>query len=168
MLVYICDKLIQNRHVIVLCYVFHGINTGRFLINLTPLRHCASRVPERSLLRSACEYCRWLSMPITFVHRSQEVLKMLSLYTQTFIAPAEDILIYLLKMNCRNIWNFPANVFFQFFFCSRVIPVNFVLQITPEKSLAPVSFNFSSLSTRRCFVLLSIKNPVVLSLFTRF
>jgi hypothetical protein len=27
---------------------------------------------------------------LTFVHGSQEVLKMLSLYTQTFLAPAEE------------------------------------------------------------------------------
>jgi hypothetical protein len=64
---------------------------------------------------------------------------------------------------------------FQFFFCSRVIAVNFVLQITTEEkvlgvcsSLAPISSNFSSVSTRPLsFVFLSIKNPVALSLFTK-
>jgi hypothetical protein len=64
---------------------------------------------------------------------------MLSLYTQTFLATAEEILIYLLKMHCRNILNFPTNVFVQFFFCSRVIAVNFVLQITPEVNVWPLS-----------------------------
>jgi hypothetical protein len=64
---------------------------------------------------------------------------MLSLYMQTFLAPAEEILIYLLKMHCRNILNFPMNVFFQFFFCSGVTAVNFVLQITPEEKVWPLS-----------------------------
>jgi hypothetical protein len=37
-----------------------------------------------------------------------------------------------------------------------------------RKSLAPISSNFSSVSTwRLCFVFLSIKNPVVLSLFAK-
>jgi hypothetical protein len=75
---------------------------------------------------------------LTFVHRSQEVFKMLSLYMQTFLAPEEEILIYLLKMHCRNISNFPMNDFFQFFFCLRVIAVNFVLQITPEEKIARI------------------------------
>jgi hypothetical protein len=56
-----------------------------------------------------------------------------------FLAPAEEILIYLLMMHCRNIRNFPMNVFFQLLFCSKVIAVNFVLQITPEEKVWPVS-----------------------------
>jgi hypothetical protein len=110
---------------------------------------------------------------------------MLPLYAQTFLAQAEEILIYLLKMHCRNIWNFPTNVFFQFFFCSRVIALNFALLAldfdTPVSwarrfsdflgvcsSLARIWSNFSSVSTwRLCFVFVSIKNPVVLNLFTK-
>jgi hypothetical protein len=38
-----------------------------------------------------------------FVHRSQEVSQMLFLYKQTFLATAEEILIYLLKMLYRNV-----------------------------------------------------------------
>jgi hypothetical protein len=37
---------------------------------------------------------------------------MLPLYTQTFLSPAEEVLIYTLKLFCRNIWNFPMNIFF--------------------------------------------------------
>jgi hypothetical protein len=48
-------------------------------------------------------------------------------------APAEEVLIYLLQILCRNILNFPTNVFFRFFFRSRVIDVNFVLQTTPDE-----------------------------------
>jgi hypothetical protein len=51
----------------------------------------------------AAERMRIRPMTLTFVDRSQEVLKMLSLYTQTFLAPAEEILIYLMKMHCRTI-----------------------------------------------------------------
>jgi hypothetical protein len=63
----------------------------------------------------------------------------LSLYMQTFLAPAEEVLIYLLKILCRNIWNEPTIVFFQSFFCSRVTAVNFVLQTTPEEEITRIS-----------------------------
>jgi hypothetical protein len=43
-------------------------------------------------------------------------------------------LIYILKMVCRNIWNFPTNVFFQFF-SWRVIAVNSVVQTAPEEKI---------------------------------
>jgi hypothetical protein len=45
----------------------------------------------------------WNEEVLTFVHSSQEVLKILSLYTQTFLALLKEVLIYLLKMLCRNI-----------------------------------------------------------------
>jgi hypothetical protein len=47
-------------------------------------------------------------------------------------------LIYLLKMLCRNISNFPTNVFFQFLSRSRVTAVNFVLQATPEEKISRI------------------------------
>jgi hypothetical protein len=49
------------------------------------------------------------------LHRSQEVLKMLSLYTYTFLTSAEEVLIYPLKL----FWG--------------VTLVNLVLQTTPHK-----------------------------------
>jgi hypothetical protein len=50
---------------------------------------------------------------IVTIHGSQDVLKMLSLYTYTFLAPADEVLIYLMKLICRNICNFTTNIFFQ-------------------------------------------------------
>jgi hypothetical protein len=50
------------------------------------------------------------------LHRSQEVLKMLSFYTYTFLASAEEVLIYPLKL------------------FSGVTLVNLVLQ-TPQKTI---------------------------------
>jgi hypothetical protein len=68
---------------------------------------------------------------VVTVHRSQEVLKMMPLYKQTFLPQAEEVLIYSLKLFCRNICNFPTNSFLQFF-RSGVTVVNFILQIAPE------------------------------------
>jgi hypothetical protein len=85
---------------------------------------------------------------------------MLSFYTQTFLAPAEEVFIYRLKILSRNILKFPTNVFIQSFFRSRVTAVNVVLQTTPEEKNH--TDHFSSVSTRRlCFVFLSVKSPVV-------
>jgi hypothetical protein len=53
----------------------------------------------------------------------------------TFLPLVEQVLIYLLKMLCRNILNFPTNVFFQFFFRSRVIALNFVLQTSRKEKI---------------------------------
>jgi hypothetical protein len=49
------------------------------------------------------------------------------------------VLIYLLKILCKNIWNFPMNVFFQSFFHSRVTAVNFVLLTTPEEKITRIT-----------------------------
>jgi hypothetical protein len=78
-----------------------------------------------------------------------------------FDLPSEDALQEYLK--------FPFECFLSVLllfegYCCKLCPLN-----NPRrKSLAPISSNFSSVSTRRlCFVFLSIKNPVVLSLFTK-
>jgi hypothetical protein len=47
-----------------------------------------------------------------------------------FDLPSEDALQEYLK--------FPYKFFFQFYFCSRVIVANFVLQITPEEKIARI------------------------------
>jgi hypothetical protein len=46
------------------------------------------------------------------IHRSQDLLKMLSHYTWTFLTPAKEVLIYPLKQFGRNICNFLINNFF--------------------------------------------------------
>jgi hypothetical protein len=51
---------------------------------------------------------------VVTIHRSQEVLKMLSSYMQTFLAPVEEVLLYLFKLFCRNICNLSMNIFFYF------------------------------------------------------
>jgi hypothetical protein len=68
---------------------------------------------------------------VTF-HRSGEMLKMLSIYTQTFIIPEEGVLLYSLKFFCRKILSFFTNHFFQFLFLSGVTVVKFVPQTTSE------------------------------------
>jgi hypothetical protein len=57
---------------------------------------------------------------------------MLSFYILHILTLAEEVLIYPLKLFCRNICNFSINIFFQFF-CSGVTVVFFVLQTTPEE-----------------------------------
>lgn len=52
---------------------------------------------------------------------------MLSLYVCICFEPTEDVLIYILKLFCRNICNFPMNICFQFFFrgnCCKLCPTN--------------------------------------------
>jgi hypothetical protein len=48
-----------------------------------------------------------------------------------FDLPSEDAL--------QEYFKFPYECFFQFFFCSRVVAVNFVFQITPEEKVWPLS-----------------------------
>jgi hypothetical protein len=84
------------------------------------------------------QYTDTVRNEVVTIHRSQEMLKMLFLYTQTFLAPMEDILIYHLKLFCRNICNFPTNVFFWLFFCLGVAVVNFVLQTTPDEEITRI------------------------------
>jgi hypothetical protein len=67
---------------------------------------------------------------------------MLSLYTYTFLAPAGEIVNYLLKMLCTNIWNLLTNVFFQFF-RSMVTAVKFVLQTTPEEKIRRIKIGWT-------------------------
>jgi hypothetical protein len=70
---------------------------------------------------------------VVTLHRSQKVFKMLSFYRQTFLAPAEGVLIYPLKLFCRNICNFPMNIFFNSSLRSVVTVVDLVLQTTSEE-----------------------------------
>jgi hypothetical protein len=49
---------------------------------------------------------------IVTTYRSQKVLKMLPLYKKTVLAPVEEVLIYRLKMLCRNVCHFPKKIFF--------------------------------------------------------
>jgi hypothetical protein len=49
---------------------------------------------------------------VVTIHKSQVALKMLSLYKYTFLAPAEMVLIYPLKLFWSDICNFPTNIFF--------------------------------------------------------
>jgi hypothetical protein len=49
---------------------------------------------------------------VVTIHRSQKMLKMVTLYIQTFLALAEEVLIYPSKLFCRNTCNFPTNIFF--------------------------------------------------------
>jgi hypothetical protein len=47
-----------------------------------------------------------------FADESIYLLKMLSLYMYTFLAPVDEVLIYPMKLFCRNIFNFTTNIFF--------------------------------------------------------
>jgi hypothetical protein len=57
-----------------------------------------------------------------------KVLKMLSLYKQILLAPAQEVLIYHLKLFCGNICNFLLVLL-----PLGVTAVNFILQTTPEE-----------------------------------
>jgi hypothetical protein len=77
-----------------------------------------------------------------------------------FDLPSEDALQEYLKFPYEC---FLSVLLFEGYCCKRCPSNN-----PRRKSLAPTSSNFSSVSTRRlCLVLLSIKNPVVLILFTK-
>jgi hypothetical protein len=52
---------------------------------------------------------------VVTIHRPQMVLKMLSLYKWTFLAPVEMVLIYPLMLLCRNICHFPKKMLFNVF-----------------------------------------------------
>jgi hypothetical protein len=138
-------------------------DTLRFLINLTRLRHCASRVPERSLLRSACEYCRWLSMPITFAMKESsdlcsqitgDVENAVPLHANIprtggwdFDLPSE----YALQEYLKFPYEYCLSVLLLFEgYCCKLCPSNNLRR----KSLAPISSNFSVSTRRLCFFFL--------------
>jgi hypothetical protein len=60
---------------------------------------------------SICVLANSVRNEVVTIHRSQVVLKMLSHYMYTFLAPAQVILIYTFTLSCRNIYNFPTNIF---------------------------------------------------------
>jgi hypothetical protein len=68
---------------------------------------------------------------VVTIHRLQQMMKMLSLHMSTFLAPAEEILTYPLKLFCVNIYNFLTNIFFP----SGVTVVNFDLRTTAEEKI---------------------------------
>jgi hypothetical protein len=74
---------------------------------------------------------------VVTIHRSQEMLKMVTLYTQTFLSLAEEVLIYPSKLFCRNTFNFFTNILF-YFFRSGVTVVDFVLLTTPEEKISRI------------------------------
>jgi hypothetical protein len=54
---------------------------------------------------------------------------MLSLYTYTFLAPVEEVLICLLKLFYKDICNFPMNIYLLLVlpfggYCCRLCPLN--------------------------------------------
>jgi hypothetical protein len=57
------------------------------------------------------------------IQRAQGVLKMLFLYTYTFLALAEEVLIYTFKLFCRIICNFLTGVPF-WGYCCQLCPSN--------------------------------------------
>jgi hypothetical protein len=59
---------------------------------------------------------------VVTIHRPYEMLKFVSIYTQTFLSPAEEVLIYSMKLQFPNEY-----------FREGVTIVNFVLQTTPEE-----------------------------------
>jgi hypothetical protein len=84
-----------------------------------------------------------------------------ALQERDFDLPSEDALHEYLKFPYQYILS--VLLLFEGY-CWTLCPSN-----NPRrKSLAPISSNFSAVSTRLlCFVFLSIMNPVVLSLFTK-
>jgi hypothetical protein len=71
--------------------------------------------------------------------RNEVVAVYKSLYTQTFLAPAEDVLMYPLKLFPRDICNFPTNSLFSFSSSvGRVTAINFVPQIIPEDKITMI------------------------------
>jgi hypothetical protein len=140
------------------------IYTGRNLMTFARSRICVSPLPEHRRPLSACEFCRWLSMPVTFGMKGSSYLRSqitegvknaVSLHVDIprtgwrgFDLPSEDSLQPYLKFPCD-----------RFSFGSSSVR---------GLLLAPMSFNFSSVSTRRLyFIFLYIKSPVDLSLFTK-
>jgi hypothetical protein len=68
-------------------------------------------------LRGAYQFFRCLLAnnvrnEVVTIHRSQVMLKVLSLYMQIFLALAEEVMIYHWELFCGNIRNFPTNIFF--------------------------------------------------------
>jgi hypothetical protein len=70
-------------------------------------------------MKSICLLANNIQNDVVTIYRSQEVLKMLSLYTQIFLALVEENLISPSKLFCRNICNFPTNIF-----CCKLCPSN--------------------------------------------
>jgi hypothetical protein len=128
--------------------------------------------PAHCRPRGTCEFCRWPSMPITFRMKGSSYLcSQMTGIVENAVPLHANIprtgrrgSDYLLKILCRNIWNLPTNVFFQSFH-SRVT----CCKLCPSNNLRRKNHtdHFPSVSTRRLCFFLSVKNPVVLSLFTK-
>jgi hypothetical protein len=111
-----------------------GTSTGRFLINLTRLRHCFTGTG--ALL--AAEHM-WILLMTQHADNIWNEGKSLFLFTDHRRCWKCYPSIRKHSSHRQKRFWFPTNVFFQFFFCSRVIAVNFVLQITPEEKVWPLS-----------------------------
>jgi hypothetical protein len=124
-----------------------------------------SPLPVQCWPRCTHKFCRWLSLPIifgikgslTFVHRSQEVLKTLSLYTYISFA----INCFIKRHVQQSFLHFTGHQLLLdgFSNCVAILALDFD---TPDSwarhfsdflgvcsSLTPVSCDFSSVSTRR-------------------
>jgi hypothetical protein len=155
-------------------------------MNLTRSRLCASPLPGHRRPLSAREFCWWLSMPLTFGMKGSSYLcskitggvenavplnKYLSQWIVSLKTRAEQSFLHL--QHTRHQLSLDG-----FRKCVAVLTLYFDTLISWARrfsdflgvcsSLAPVPSNFSSVNTRRlCFVFLSIKSPVVLSLLTK-
>jgi hypothetical protein len=96
------------------------------------------------------ELCLWINMPIwnvrnevVKIHKSQEVLKMLSLYVQIFFTPVKNILIYHLKLFCRNICFSLWKVSFVPLGGGGGAVIHFVLQTIPELKVMRIKIKWT-------------------------
>jgi hypothetical protein len=157
--------------------------TWRILVCGPGPRLCASRRPVRRLLRAAYEFCRWISMP------DGRWRAECSSYNSQITGNVENAVLSTRKYFSQLIvplkkhrYNNPSCTYQTpsldgFSSCVTVLALDFDTSFSWARlfsdfhdvcsSLAPTSSNFSSVSTRRLyFCFLSIKSPVVLSLFT--
>jgi hypothetical protein len=61
---------------------------------------------------SICLAGNYVRKEVLIIHRSQVVLEILYLFTQTFLATAGDVLTCTSKLFCGNICHFFTNIFF--------------------------------------------------------
>jgi hypothetical protein len=66
---------------------------------------------------------------------------MLSLYVYTFLASAEEVLIYSLKLFCRNICNFPTNPHLTQEVPLHPVKVGVWCAVSARRTIGPVFFN---------------------------
>jgi hypothetical protein len=84
---------------------------------------------------------------------------MLSLYTYTFLATAEEVLIYPLKLFCRNIYNFPTNPHLTQEVPLHLVKVGVWCAVSARKIVGPVFFNETIKWERYVQIILGQFNP---------